>query len=81
MIFIPWWRFTMMSKTALCTRGNYERRGYGVAKVIQVIECHINRGKGIEKEPCRTVTQYWTLEGELLVEKDPWVQMKEEENK
>jgi hypothetical protein len=42
------------------------------AKLMTVIvtdmEC---RGKGVEGDPFRRITQYWTEEGELLVEKDP----------
>ena len=42
------------------------------AKLIQVIvtdmEC---RGKGVESDPCRRITQYWSPKGELLAEVDP----------
>jgi predicted lipid-binding transport protein (Tim44 family) len=39
-------------------------------KVIQVIVTTLTRrGKGVEGDPIHTVTQYWTLEGELLFEK------------
>lgn len=39
-------------------------------KVIQVIESEVNRGKGTLTEPFRHVTQYHTLDGVLLAEKD-----------
>ena len=42
-----------------------------MAKVIQVIETEITRGKGIEGDPIRGVTQYWSLDGDLLAEHDP----------
>jgi hypothetical protein len=42
-----------------------------MAKVIQVIEVEVKRGKGIEDDPIRGVMQYWSLEGELLAESDP----------
>lgn len=42
------------------------------AKVIQVIETKLlRRGKGVESDPIRIVTQYWSLDGELLAEVDP----------
>lgn len=44
-----------------------------MAKVIQVIETEITRGKGVEGDPLRGVTQYWSLEGDLLAEADPMV--------
>jgi hypothetical protein len=42
------------------------------ARVIQVIETGLDlRGKGVEGDPVRRITQYWTLDGELLAEVDP----------
>jgi len=47
-------------------------RGCDSAKVISVIETKSARGSGKSPEdPARIVTQYWTLEGELLAECDP----------
>ena len=46
-------------------------RGTDSAKVIQVIETKALAGRGTYDEPCRTVTQYWNLEGELLAVNDP----------
>ena len=43
------------------------------AKVIQVIETISNRGKGVDGDPIRPVTHYWSLEGVLLAEDDPCV--------
>lgn len=40
------------------------------AKVIQVIETKAIRGLGTEKDPVRTVTQYWDFEGNFLAEMD-----------
>lgn len=40
------------------------------AKVIQVIETKAKRGLGTEKDPARTVTQYWDFEGNFLAEMD-----------
>ncbi|MFA6290159.1 MAG: hypothetical protein WC637_00180 [Victivallales bacterium] len=44
------------------------------AKVIQVIQTTLlRRGKGIAPDdPVRIITQYWTLDGKLLVEHDPY---------
>lgn len=46
-------------------------RGTDIAKIIPVIKTESLRGEGTEKDPCRTVIQYWSLNGELLAEKDP----------
>lgn len=44
-----------------------------MAKVIQVIETSDRRGLGkSESDPIRGVTQYWSLDGSLLVENDPY---------
>lgn len=44
------------------------------ARVIQVIETTLTRrGEGKDaSDPVRIVTQYWTLDGHLIVEKDPY---------
>lgn len=41
------------------------------AKLLMVIETKGLRGKGVEGGPVREVTQYWSLEGQLLAESDP----------
>lgn len=46
-------------------------RGTDSARVIQVIETKALCGAGTEEDPCRWLTQYWSLEGELLAERDP----------
>lgn len=59
-------------------RGNEEEhyaharpRGTDSAKVIQVIETIALRGSGSSQEdPVRRVKQYWSLDGEMLAEKD-----------
>lgn len=41
------------------------------AKVVQVIETTLRRrGDGV-KTPVRVITQFWSLDGELLAEVDP----------
>lgn len=41
-------------------------------RVIQVIETTLlRRGRGTPEDPLRIITQYWSLDGELLWEKDP----------
>lgn len=43
------------------------------ASVIQVIQTNIlRRGKGVENDPVRVITQYWSLDGRLLAELDPY---------
>ncbi|HXH62916.1 MAG TPA: hypothetical protein VNG95_01965 [Gemmatimonadales bacterium] len=44
------------------------------AKQISVIEVCAARGSGLDTDPVRSVTQYWSLDGELLAERDSWSQ-------
>jgi len=42
------------------------------ARVVQLIETTIlRRGDGLENDPVRIVTQYWTFDGQLVAEDDP----------
>lgn len=41
------------------------------AKVIQVIKTVVLKGAGIESDPYRDVTMYWSLNGDLLAICDP----------
>lgn len=45
--------------------------GVDSAKVIQVIETKAARGSGTDGQPCREVTEYWSLDGKKLAERDP----------
>lgn len=48
-------------------------RNHDYARVIQVVETTLERrgeGKNAE-DPIRVITQYWSLDGELLAEVDP----------
>ena len=45
-------------------------RGTDSARVIEIIETRSCRGSGTQEDPCRLVVQYWSLEGELLAEKE-----------
>lgn len=49
-------------------------RNHDYARVIQVIETRIERrGSGKDEgDPIRIVTQYWSFEGDLLAEVDPF---------
>lgn len=39
----------------------------------EVIETQIlRRGKGVDDDPVRVITQFWTKDGELLGENDPF---------
>ena len=43
------------------------------ARVIKVIETSIlRRGAGTEGNPHRVIRQYWSLDGEILAEIDPF---------
>lgn len=44
--------------------------GVDSARVIQVIETKSARGSGAPEQPCRIVTEYWSLEGGKLAEND-----------
>lgn len=46
--------------------------GVDSAKVIMVIETTSARGSGEPKQSSRIVTQYWSLDGKLLAERDPY---------
>ena len=45
-------------------------RGTDAAEVIEVIRTKAMRGAGIEEDPVREVTQYWTFDGKLIGEED-----------
>ena len=49
------------------------------AKLVKVIEAKITRGSGKEGDPYREVTQYWSLDGKLLAEVDPVLDLLERE--
>ena len=51
-------------------------RGTDLSRVIQVIETLSLRGRGTEEDKCRMVRQYWSLEGKMLAEHDPWAKEK-----
>ena len=48
-------------------------RGVDAARVIRVIETKAARGSGTSEQPSRSVTQYWSLDGKLLAETDPYL--------
>ena len=42
-------------------------------KIVEFIETTLmRRGKGVDNDPIRIVTQYWDLEGNLRFEVDEW---------
>jgi hypothetical protein len=42
-------------------------------EVIQVVHTRLKkRGKGVEDDPVRRIEQYWSLDGTLLAEYDPF---------
>lgn len=44
-----------------------------IAEVISVIRTTIRRrGKGIDGDPVRIITEYWTTDGKFLCEVDPY---------
>lgn len=53
-------------------------RGTDSAKLITVIVTESLRGEGTQEDLCRTVTQYWDFNGNLLAESDPCTKEKEQ---
>lgn len=54
--------------------GSHQPIPMDCARVIQVIETSLFRqGKGTEDDPHRIVKQYWSFDGELLCEIDPYL--------
>jgi hypothetical protein len=45
-------------------------------RVIQVILAYKTRGTGMDDDPFRQVTQVFSLEGELIAERDPFLEAK-----
>ena len=42
-------------------------------EIIQLIKTTLARtGEGVDGDPIRIITQYWTMKGELLFEFDTW---------
>lgn len=48
-------------------------------RVVQVIVAFPARGKGTDEDPIRTVTQVFTLDGQLIAERDPTLEVKKNE--
>lgn len=42
------------------------------AKLVYLIETTETHGDGTVSDPVRTAKSYWTLDGELLFQKDPY---------
>lgn len=42
-------------------------------EVVSLIAVYFPRGSGVAPSAYRMVTQYWTMEGELVFEVDPWI--------
>ena len=40
-------------------------------QLIRVVQLEFVRGLGVEGDPIRLVTQYWTEQGVLIAEQDP----------
>lgn len=52
---------------------NVRPRGTDSAKVIQVIETISLKGSGTDTDPVRAVKQFWSFDGELIAENDPFI--------
>lgn len=43
------------------------------AEIVSLIKTNMaRRGEGTEADPVRYIEQYWTMDGQLLWEKDEW---------
>lgn len=45
-----------------------------MAKLVTLIESEQIRGRGVNEDPRRTVKQWFTPDGELIAENDPWLE-------
>lgn len=54
-------------------KSNVILRGTDNAKVIKVIRTESLIGAGTEKDPVRTIFQYWDLKGQLLATSDNYL--------
>lgn len=54
-------------------KSNVVPRGTDKAKLIRVIQTESIRGAGTEKDPVRTIIQYWSLQGQLLAAVDTYL--------
>lgn len=41
------------------------------AKIVEVIEVKVSKGKGTDKDLMRIITEYWSKDGKLLAVNDP----------
>ena len=60
-------------KGGKCMEGILFPRGVDSARVIPVIVTKSARGSGAKDQPTRTVTEYWSLDGKKLAEKDSYL--------
>ena len=49
--------------------GVQQKECYTIRVICTYLTC---RGKGVEGDPIRRITQYWTMDGYLLAEVDPY---------
>lgn len=53
--------------------GPYQPPGPDVVRTIAITETTLTRrGRGVEGDPIRIVTQYWSIDGQFLAEHDPF---------
>ncbi len=45
------------------------------ASVVPVIKTVSLVGRGTNEDPCRSVTRYWSVDGKLLAENDPYTEV------
>jgi len=62
-----------MNTVSVLEKSPAYQRADNSARILTVIETtNMTRGNGTEEDPVRVVTQYWTLDGTLLVEVDSY---------
>lgn len=44
------------------------------SEMIRIIKTTVTEGKGTEDDPCRRVSYYFDLRGELLFKEDEWLE-------
>ena len=52
---------------------NVRHRGTDGARVIQLIETKSLKGSGTDSDPLRATKQFWSFDGSLIAESDPFI--------
>ena len=57
------------------TSSDYPNSIQGPISIVELIKIEgILYGNGTDRNPLRRITQYWTKDGEFVIEVDPWLE-------